>query len=724
MIDFRKNRPSPLGLSVLLIFAAVLPVSAQRTVSIHGQVRDKTKIPLPGAMVTFQSAGSRPRRMRTNKAGAYAFLHLTPGQYTVRVEARGFQTYEAQGIHVSGSQNVHLNFTLDLAPVKQEIVVASGDKPLTVEPESSPSSILLSGAGTSGLPDDPNDFFAAVQALAGPSVLGAFGLQVFVNGLINSQMPPKETISQIRINDNPFSSENDRPATDRIDVITKGGGRELHGETYMNQDVGRWDARNPFAAPLPPDASNLYGANVGGPLGPRVSFFVSIEQAEVRFKNAIQATVLDASLVPKAVSNYEHDFERSLNVSPRLDIILNQKNTLMVSYSLSGYVLPHEGVGGTSLPESGYRIASNKQTIQLSETAILTPKLIDETKFQFLRTNLVQTPTTMSTGISVDQAFITGNRSAAMSSLYQRPWEFQNNLTATLGPHVLRTGIRVRGDHSHEIREENEFGTYLFSSGTGPELGVDNAPTQDALGHVIPVSLTALDRYRRTVLFEGEGMSPAAIRLLGGGASSFFMYSGNPLAQVQQYDLGVYVQDDWHIRPNLLLGAGIRYEAQTHLQDRLDVGPRFSFAWAPAKSAKGHAHTVLRGGIGLFYQRLDDSLVLQANHSATPHFRYLSTDPSVLDQFPGTPSMSSLRSYAVGADTVRLDPHLRAPATLQTSFGLEQELPFKTRLSATITAAKTTRDLLLRDVSAFQTGHQRFLNLQSTGELTSAEGRS
>ncbi len=276
----------------------------------------------------------------------------------------------------------------------------------------------------------------------------------------------------------------------------------------------------------------------------------------------------------------------------------------------------------------------------------------------------------------------------------------------------------MRGDHSHETREENASGTYLFSSGTGPELDVDNVPVQDAQGQVIPIPLAALERYRRTVLFEREGMSPAAIRLLGGGATSFSMSSGNPLAKVQQCDVGAYIQDDWHIRPNLLLGAGIRYEAQTHLQDRSDLGPRFSFAWAPAQSAKGGAHTVLRGGIGLFYQRLDDSLVLQANYSATPHFHYVSTDASVLDQFPGTPSISILMAYAVGADTLRLNPHLRAPATVQASFGLEQELPFKTRLSATVTEAKTTRDLLLTDVSPVQTGYPRSLSLQSTGELT------
>ena len=178
----------------------------------------------------FQTAGATPRRTKTNRAGAYTLLRLAPGLYSVRVEAERFQMYEAMGLRISGSRNIRLNFTLNLAPVKQEIVVPSGDKPLTIEPESSPSTIMLSGSGMSGLPDDPNDFAAAVQALAGPSALGAYGLTFFVNGFISGQIPPKETVSQIRINENPFSSEYDRPGTDRIETITKGGRRHIHGE--------------------------------------------------------------------------------------------------------------------------------------------------------------------------------------------------------------------------------------------------------------------------------------------------------------------------------------------------------------------------------------------------------------------------------------------------------------------------------------------------------------
>ena len=403
IIHFERYGPRLVTLSVSVLFVTACQLLAQqRTISVEGQVRDKTNVALPGATVIFQTAGSTPRKTKTNRAGAYSLPHLTPGLYSVRVEAERFQMYEAVGVRISESRNIRLNFTLNLAPVKQEIVVPSGDKPLTIEPESSPSTMLLSGSAMSGLPDDPNDFAAAVQALAGPSALGAYGLTFFVNGFISGQIPPKEAVSQIRINENPFSAEYDRPGTDRIEAVTKGGGRQLHGETYLNLDIGRWDAQNPFTRPLPPDPSRLYGGNLGVPLASRVSFFISLEQAQIDFRNAIRAMVLNSSLTPTPVSQNERDFENSLLISPRLDITLNQKNTLTAYYSSSSYVLPHEGISGTSLAESGYRVSSRQQSAQMSETPILSPKIVNEAKFQFIRTDLVQTAATTTVGVSVD----------------------------------------------------------------------------------------------------------------------------------------------------------------------------------------------------------------------------------------------------------------------------------------------------------------------------------
>jgi len=95
------------------------------------------------------------------------------------------------------------DITLEVAPIQQKIVV-SGGKPLSVEPDQDGGSTLLENAGLSGLPDDPDNFEAALRALAGPGTIGAGNAQIFVNGLINLSVPSKESVQEVRINATPF----------------------------------------------------------------------------------------------------------------------------------------------------------------------------------------------------------------------------------------------------------------------------------------------------------------------------------------------------------------------------------------------------------------------------------------------------------------------------------------------------------------------------------------
>ena len=713
MIRFRAFVPALVSVQLCVYLSAQGRIGA-----ISGQVRDKTKNPISGATLTFQLPGGGSRTVKSNKAGMYEVHGLTTGSYSVRAEAKGFDSVELRSVRLTGSRRLHLNFTLDLPPVKQVIVVSSGEKPLSIEPESGASTIQLQGAALTGLPDDPNDFAAAVQALAGPSALGPTVAQLFVNGFLLSEMPPKQTIREIRINDNPFSAENDRPATNRIEAVTKSGGQRVHGQAYGNLDLGWWDARNPFSSPLPPNPSRLFGGNVSGPISSRATYFVSLERTQLDFKNAVNATILNASLAPTLFVKNVADFERRLTFSPQVDFTLNKANTLMARYSSSSYSLPGEGVGGPSLPDTGYSTSQRQQTAQITETAVLSPKSVDETKFQFLRTSLTLTPSSLAPAIAVDQAFTSGSSPSTLNTLKQSQWEFQNNVSSVHRHHAVRAGVRLRGDVSSEILETNVLGKFSFSSGLGPELGPNSVPVLDANGTALTVPLSALERYRRTILFKNEGFSPSEIRLLGGGASSFSIDGGNPRAQVRQYDAGLYLQDDWHVRPNLLLGAGIRYEAQTDLHGHGDVGPRLSFAWSPSKRAKDNPHTILRGGLGLFYERLDSTLVLQTRHSQEPHVHYTTSEPSLLDSFPAAPSMESLALFAIRADTLALGRNVQAPATLQATLGIEQELPYKTRLAATYTGAETFRDLLLVDSTPFQQGSPRDVLIESLGRLT------
>ncbi len=709
---------------IILLFTIFRLFALAQTGSVEGQIRDKTNSPVPGATVTFQLPGGTPRRAHASKSGSYAFHNLEPGNYQVNVAARGFEPYEVLSVRVTGPRSIHLDFRLDLAPVKQVVVVASDEKPMSVEPVSSPSTLVLRGTGLNGLPDDPNDFAAALDALAGPSALGPTDPQIFVNGFVLNQIPPKETIAEIRINENPFSAENDRPAANKIEAVTKSGSDQVHGEGYINWDAGWWDATNPFTRPLPANPSQLEGGNVAGPITSKVSFFVSLERTRTDLKNAVNATVLNSSLVSTPLVENVADFQNSLLFSPQLNFTLNKTNTLMVRYSSSGYSLPREGVGGTALPQNGYKTSDHEQTVQLSETAALNTQSVNEAKFQYVRTDLSSKAYSSTPAIAVDQAFTSGTSPLALSSLRQNQWEFQNNFSTVLKSYAMRAGIRLRGSLSSESLEKNAEGTYSFSAGSGPALNADGSPILDPQRAPTTIPISGLERYRRTILFQQEGLTSSEIRQLGGGPSSYTLNSGDPFARVRQYDVGVYLQNDWHIRPNLLLGAGIRYEKQTNLHDNSNVGPRLSFAWAPVSAVgKDNPHTVFRGGVGLFYERLDSSLVLQSRHTQQQQLHYMTSDPSVLNLFPAVPPLTSLAPFSSPADSLQIAPNVRAPVTLQETLTWEQQLPYKTRVSISFIEARTYRDLLVVDSSPFQLGSPRFLTVESKGLLTQRQMR-
>ena len=92
----------------------------------------------------------------------------------------------------------------------------------------------------------------------------------------------------------------------------------------------------------------------------------------------------------------------------------------------------------------------------------------------------------------------------------------------------------------------------------------------------------------------------------------FRLNAGNPFADVSQTDYGVFVQDDWRIRPNLTLSYGLRYEIQTNAHSKFDFAPRIAVAWSPgaANSAKP-PKMVIRFGTGFFYNRFSESSTLQ-----------------------------------------------------------------------------------------------------------------
>ena len=106
-----------------------------------------------------------------------------------------------------------------------------------------------------------------------------------------------------------------------------------------------------------------------------------------------------------------------------------------------------------------------------------------------------------------------------------------------------------------------------------------------------------------------------------------------PTVPVTLVDAGLYVQDDWKVRPTFTLSGGLRFETQNAIHDHADWAPRLGFAWGIGGGGKSAPKTVLRGGFGLFYDRFTQDLVLNADRlNGRTQQQYIV--PSPTDCFP------------------------------------------------------------------------------------------
>jgi hypothetical protein len=133
--------------------------------------------------------------------------------------------------------------------------------------------------------------------LAGPAA-GPNGSQIFIDGFSGGAIPPKESIREIRINQNPFSAEYDKLGMGRIEILTKPGTDHFRGTLFLNDGNGVFNARNPYATNKPGYSNTMFGGNLSGPLGKRGSFFLNADQRYIDNNAIIHATELDANNSP------------------------------------------------------------------------------------------------------------------------------------------------------------------------------------------------------------------------------------------------------------------------------------------------------------------------------------------------------------------------------------------------------------------------------------------
>jgi len=708
------NWKSFLGAICLLSFCFNLAMAQQRTGSLRGQVSDELGALVVGANVTLIAADGSQKTVVTNHEGTYNFNSVAPGPYTIRIVAPGFGVYEKSDLSIAAGPRTTHDVRLIVALEKQVITV-NEEQGLNTDPQNNADAVVLKGQDLDVLPDDPDALSAAVQAMAGPSA-GPNGGQIFIDGFTGGRMPPKESIREVRINQNPFNAENNSIGFGNIEILTKPGADKLRGSTFFNFNDESLNSRNPFAPSRAPFQVRYFGGSLSGPVKrSKSSFFIDFQRRLVDDNAIINARVLNSALVENPFNVVLLTPNRYFSFSPRFDYQLNPANTLVMRYSYSRSKAENIGASDFSLPERAFDRSNNTQTVQITETAILSPVLMNETRFQYIRNRSQQDGNNTISTTVVQEAFTSGGSQVGQAHTDDDRWELQNYSTWTKGRHILRFGLRLRGVKITDFSPQNFGGTFTFSGGDAPLLDANNQIVLDGQGHPVFGPITSLERFRRTLLFQGN----PNMRELGGGVTQFSIAGGNPEASVSQTDLGAFLQDEWRLRPNLTFTLGLRYERQTNISSNYNFAPRLFFAWAPGGTSVGAGpgappsssspKMVIRGGMGVFYDRFGERATLLANRfNGTNQHDFRVFDPAVLDQstfaFNGdasnVPTVASLAAFASPQIVRRIAPDFQAPTFVMTAVNIERQLPAKFTLFAVAFNYRGKHLLRVRNINA------------------------
>lgn len=630
---------------ILLFLLACLTLGQTSTGSIHGLVKDPSGAVITDATISIQGATGESATTETNNKGEYHLQGLAPGTYTVTVIANGFSTAQQQVTVVAG-ENHSLDIPLEIHVQQQQVQVEEQGANVDVSSENNASSTIIRGKDLDALSDDPDQLQDDLQALAGPSA-GPNGGEIYIDGFTGGQLPPKSSIREIRVNQNPFSAQYDKLGYGRIEVFTKPGTDQYHGRFFIMGNTAALNTPNPFAETEPSYASEQYEGNFGGPLSKKASFFIDAQRRNIADEGIVNAYTLDNSFNQVPFTDTLQNPRTRTKINPRLDYQLTPTNTLTARYQYTRWNEQNDGVGQFSLASQAFNDLSTEQTFQLSDTQVLSTNLINETRFEYIHDSDQKTPSSTDPTLQVQSAFTSGGNQYQDSSDYQDHFELQNYVSLVHGPHLLKFGGRMRvvtdEDHSHY----NFNGNWIFSS------------------------LTA---YQVTEQGLAAGWTPQQIRTAGGGASQFSINTGAPFASANFVDAGLYAEDSWRVRPNLSVDYGLRFETQNELHSPANFAPRVGFAWGLAR--KGSTpKTVIRGGYGIFYERLKiDYLINPALQNGVTQVQYIVPQPDFYPSLPTPGAIPDLSGTQVQPTIYRLATNIRAPYIMQAAGAVERQL--------------------------------------------------
>ena len=633
--------------------------------TVRGHIADPSGAMIPGAKVTIANAlGVTVTSTQADASGVYVVGNLPAGSYIVEANVNGFAPFTSPTIQIAAGQYKRVDISMAILAEQQNVVVSDDEGPhVSVEADSNASSIVLKDKDLDALSDDPDELQNELTALAGPSA-GPNGGQIYIDGFTGGTLPPKSAIREIRINQNPFSAEFDRIGYGRIEILTKPGTDKFHARGFIQGNDDAFNTGNPFtkSSQIPAYHSIQYNANVSGALSKTASFFMTVEgrnTQDATIYSAYEPVLANGVYTVTPVSGGLFNPSSRIEISPRLDIQLGQKNTVTARFQYEHGSSTNSGTGSTTLPSAAYNSNSSEFALQVSDSILINDRMATEFRAQFRRGVSSTTPVSSAPTIGVTGYFSGGGYSGQYSSDHSDHMELQNTTTISAGAQAIKVGFWLRDNREASYSDSNFNGSFTFSS---------------------------LSDYASTLNWiEDPANYSQAINKLTYSTSP----SGKLTYRANVFDAAAFLQDDWKKNRFLTLSGGLRLEMQNHTNDHIDIAPRIAFAYALDGHKKGtQGKTVLRGGFGFFYDRFGvsslmglernngDANSIQQTVVNAPTCAHASSLSSITLSSCGSGSNSTSQVQA-------LQSNYRSPYNEQVGVSIERQLTKTTTMTGT-----------------------------------------
>ncbi len=596
--------------------------AAGRTV-LRALVEDELGGTLVGAKVTLLDTGNRQvRDGATDDEGRVAFEGLTPGEYTLRVEATGFRTLE-QRVTIGKDPLKPLRLQLKIDLVDQVTVEETQDVVLPpVAMDQNADTVAIDDNLVRGLPMPVSGqgLMTFLSDFLSPS---AGSPSIYVDGQeVSSLSLPRASIDGIVVNKNPYSPEYQQPGKARIEVVGEdGSSSHHHGNATIAFADSALNARPALSPAMPDTQERVYELGFASPLpSRRGAYRFDVLHAQERSIGIVNAQTLSG---PFAASVPERQSE--IYATARLDVESSDTQTLRVRYDFNQEVERNKDISGLRLPELGLNSDSTEHELRFQSNTIFSTSLVNDLRIsvEHGREEVGQQPTGP---LLVVRGAFSGGVNQTSRSTRSRQLKVQSVGTYLRGAHTLRFGGR-------------------FS----PQL----VTTSDAINFGGTFEFSSLDLFaaRRPFVFR-----------VNQGATDLRYWL---------HETELYLQDEIKVRPGVTLMLGARYDWASSLDDRNNVAPRVAFAFAPANQK-----TVVRGGVGMFYDSLpEDALRSVLLFDGTRARELVITNPSYPDPFFTGETRTALPSL------FRFAPDLDTPYLAQATISLEREVARETWLT-------------------------------------------